>query len=141
MVTGELEVQWRSKIVTKRWWVVLAVWVAFSTLGQAGVVNLLSNPSFNSPDTTNFAGTGWSGAVPPIDRESWAARTGERFAQEREFFLAYALRFQEHGWTRAARIARHHVVSRLNAASEVPGALLHHRDGGGASRLLSHAFR
>ncbi|WP_416778083.1 glycosyltransferase family 2 protein [Microbacterium lacticum] len=70
-----------------------------------------------------------------------AARTGERFAQEREFFLAYALRFQEHGWTRAARIARHHVVSRLNAASEVPGALLHHRDGGGASGLLSHAFR
>ncbi|GAA1647669.1 glycosyltransferase family 2 protein [Microbacterium flavum] len=68
-----------------------------------------------------------------------AARTGERFEQERAFFLAYATRFAEHGWRRAARIARWHVVSRLNAASEVPGALLHAR-AGGVPRLIAHVF-
>lgn len=66
-----------------------------------------------------------------------AARTGERFAQERAFFLDYAARFRERGWTRAARVARAHVVSRLNAASELPGAALA-GSGSGVRRLLRH---
>lgn len=68
-----------------------------------------------------------------------AARSGERFAQERTFFLDYAERFAAHGWNRAARIARGHLISRLNAASEVPGAVLA-RSGGGVRRLLTHIF-
>ena len=68
------------------------------------------------------------------------ARSGERFAQERAFFLDYAARFSEHGWHRAARIARAHVISRLNAVTEIPGAL---RSGSfdGARRLLAHVLR
>lgn len=68
-----------------------------------------------------------------------AARTGERFAQERRFFLDYAARFRAIGWSRSARIARWHLISRLNAASELPGAL---RSGGVAAgrRLLAHAL-
>lgn len=68
-----------------------------------------------------------------------AARTGERFEQERRFFLDYAQRFQQIGWKRPARIARRHSVSRLNALSEIPGAL---KSGGfvAGRRLLSHVI-
>ncbi|MCD2499737.1 MULTISPECIES: glycosyltransferase [Microbacterium] len=68
-----------------------------------------------------------------------AARSGERFAQEKRFFADYARTFQAHGWKRAAGVARRHVISRLNALSELPGALL--SGGAGASRLLRHAVR
>lgn len=68
-----------------------------------------------------------------------AARTGERFAQERRFFLDYAQRFGDVGWQRPARIARRHGVSRLNALSELPGAV---RSGGVAAgrRILAHVL-
>jgi glycosyltransferase involved in cell wall biosynthesis len=68
-----------------------------------------------------------------------AARTGERFAQERRFFLDYAQRFRDIGWRRPARIARRHAVSRLNALSELPGAV---RSGGAAAgrRILAHVL-
>lgn len=66
-----------------------------------------------------------------------AARTGERFAQERAFFLDYAERFAAYGWHRAARVARTHAISRLNAASELPGAVLT-RSPDGVRRILSH---
>ena len=69
-----------------------------------------------------------------------AARTGERFEQERRFFLDYAQRFREIGWRRTARIARSHLVSRLNALSEVVGAVRSGGVGAGA-RLVVHALR
>ena len=66
-----------------------------------------------------------------------SARSGVRFDQEKEFFLDYATRFENAGWSKAARIARRHVVSRLNALTEIPHAVLS-RDGSGVSRLLRH---
>ncbi|WP_193598478.1 glycosyltransferase family 2 protein [Microbacterium sp. YJN-G] len=69
-----------------------------------------------------------------------SARSGLRFAQERRFFLDYAERFSAIGWMRAARIARWHLVSRLNALTEIPGAVLS-GDLTAVSRLLVHVFR
>lgn len=68
-----------------------------------------------------------------------AARSGERFTQERTFFLEYAQRFRAQGWARAARVARAHLISRLNAASELPGAVAA-RSGLGTRRILAHVF-
>lgn len=69
-----------------------------------------------------------------------SARSGERFMQERIFFLEYAERFRRRGWSRAARVAQHHVISRLNAATETPGALLS-RDWVAVRSLAAHLFR
>jgi glycosyltransferase involved in cell wall biosynthesis len=64
---------------------------------------------------------------------------GSKFAQERVFFAEAAARADALGWRRTARAARWHVSSRLNAMSELPGALAP------SSRLarrnlLRHAF-
>lgn len=69
---------------------------------------------------------------------SWRAQDGSRFAEERAFFTATADRMAARGWRRAERAARHHVSSRLNALSLVPGALV---SGGwrGARPLWRHA--
>lgn len=48
---------------------------------------------------------------------------GRRFTEEREFFEAEAQRCEDLGWTIAARAARRHATSRLNAATLLPGAL------------------
>lgn len=48
---------------------------------------------------------------------------GRRFDEERDFFAAEAAGFSAHGWRRAARAARAHVTSRLNAIVTVPAAL------------------
>lgn len=45
---------------------------------------------------------------------------GRRFAEEHEFFLAEARDLRSRGWTRAARVARWHLSSRLNALSVLP---------------------
>lgn len=42
---------------------------------------------------------------------------GRRFDEERRFFEGEAARFERIGWTRAARAARLHVTSRLNAVT------------------------
>ncbi|UWX96294.1 glycosyltransferase family 2 protein [Arthrobacter zhaoxinii] len=42
---------------------------------------------------------------------------GRRFDEERRFFEGEAVRFDRIGWTRAARAARLHVTSRLNAVT------------------------
>jgi len=69
---------------------------------------------------------------------SATAVDGTRFAQERELFARQARRFSAHGWRRAARAARRHWSSRLNALTQLPAAL---RSGGGSVRsLLAHAF-
>lgn len=53
---------------------------------------------------------------------SWRALEGTRFIEEREFFTQMAAEFEQIGWSRAARTARLHLTSRLNAASLLPKA-------------------
>jgi glycosyltransferase involved in cell wall biosynthesis len=53
---------------------------------------------------------------------SWRALEGTRFIEERGFFEAMADEFEAIGWRRAARTARLHLTSRLNAATLLPKA-------------------
>jgi len=53
---------------------------------------------------------------------SWRALEGTRFIEEREFFAGMADEFEAMGWRRAARTARLHLSSRLNAAILLPKA-------------------
>ena len=53
---------------------------------------------------------------------SWRALEGTRFIEEREFFAGMADEFEAIGWRRAARTARLHLSSRLNAATLLPKA-------------------
>ena len=53
---------------------------------------------------------------------SWRALEGTRFIEERQFFTGMAEEFAAIGWRRAARTARLHLSSRLNAASLLPKA-------------------
>jgi len=53
---------------------------------------------------------------------SWRALEGTRFIEEREFFTQIADEFEAIGWRRAARTARLHLSSRLNAATLLPKA-------------------
>ncbi|HYO19876.1 MAG TPA: glycosyltransferase family 2 protein, partial [Dermatophilaceae bacterium] len=53
---------------------------------------------------------------------SWRALEGTRFIEEREFFTGMAAEFDAIGWRRAARTARLHLSSRLNAATLLPRA-------------------
>jgi len=53
---------------------------------------------------------------------SWRALEGTRFIEEREFFTGMANEFEAMGWRRAARTARLHLSSRLNAATLLPKA-------------------
>ena len=53
---------------------------------------------------------------------SWRALEGTRFIEEREFFAGMADEFEAIGWRRAARTARLHLSSRLNAATLLPNA-------------------
>lgn len=64
---------------------------------------------------------------------------GAKFAEERTLFVEAATRFTAKGWPRAARAARHHVTSRLNALSELPAAL-RAGDPDGRRALVRHAF-
>jgi glycosyltransferase involved in cell wall biosynthesis len=48
---------------------------------------------------------------------------GSRFAEEQRFFRAWARRFHALEWNHAARAARIHLSSRINAASRIPAAL------------------
>ncbi len=48
---------------------------------------------------------------------------GRRFDEEREFFVRQAVAFTNRGWTRAARVARWHLSSRLNAVTVLPRAV------------------
>jgi len=53
---------------------------------------------------------------------SWRALDGTRFIEEREFFTQMADELEAVGWRRAARTARLHLSSRLNAATLLPRA-------------------
>jgi glycosyltransferase involved in cell wall biosynthesis len=50
------------------------------------------------------------------------ALDGRRFDEERALFTAEAEDFARRGWAKAARVARRHVTSRINALSLVPAA-------------------
>lgn len=69
---------------------------------------------------------------------SWRATGGSRFAEERDFFLATAKRYEHRGWPRAARAARWHLTSRLHALSLLPRAVAR-RERSSAAALLGHA--
>ncbi|MEJ3651985.1 glycosyltransferase family 2 protein [Actinomycetes bacterium KLBMP 9759] len=62
---------------------------------------------------------------------------GRRFAEERAFFVETGDRMAVRGWPRAARAARNHVSSRLNALTQLPAALKQKQ---GVGALLGHAF-
>ncbi len=64
---------------------------------------------------------------------------GAKFAEERALFAEVDQRMRTLGWPRAARAARHHLTSRLNALSELPAAL-RAGDPAGRRALLTHVF-
>ncbi|MBW0105268.1 glycosyltransferase [Pseudonocardia sp. KRD291] len=51
------------------------------------------------------------------------AMNGTRFDEERRYFLMIAGEMDARGWSRAARTARRHISSRLNAATLLPTAI------------------
>lgn len=67
------------------------------------------------------------------------AADGRRFAEERTFFLETADRMTARGWPRAARAARRHLSSRINALTRLPAAA-RHGGLGGVRALARHAF-
>ncbi|MFR9803237.1 glycosyltransferase family 2 protein [Pseudonocardia sp. RS010] len=64
-----------------------------------------------------------------------AAISGDRFAEEARFFRSAETAMVARGWPRAAKAARLHFSSRLNAACRLPGAVL--RRDTAALRLLA----
>lgn len=70
---------------------------------------------------------------------SWRALEGTRFVEEREFFTAMADEFAAIGWHRAARTARLHLSSRLNAATLLPKAW-RSKQHQGVRNLREHLF-
>jgi hypothetical protein len=68
------------------------------------------------------------------------AADGRRFTEERAFFRETADRMAAHGWTRAARVARLHLSSRINALTQLPLAL-RNRQADGVRTVARHAFR
>ncbi|MFT4135085.1 glycosyltransferase family 2 protein [Microbacterium sp.] len=70
---------------------------------------------------------------------SWRAVDGSRFTEEREFFTALVADFRDRGWHRAARAARMHLSSRLNALTRMPSAL-RAGDRAGLAVLAGHVF-
>ena len=74
-----------------------------------------------------------------VSVSSERAFSGERFAEERDFFLDEAVRMEGLGWRHAARAARVHLSSRLHAATLLPGAVRRgSRDG--VRALAGYAF-
>ncbi|AOS60985.1 putative glycosyltransferase [Actinoalloteichus hymeniacidonis] len=70
---------------------------------------------------------------------SWRAMAGTRFIEERNYFLDVARRLDEQGWSRAAKVARSHVSSRLHALTLLPKALKN-KHSEGTRNLTRHAF-
>ncbi|MEV8252583.1 glycosyltransferase [Rhodoglobus sp. NPDC076762] len=65
---------------------------------------------------------------------------GSKFKQERTLFYEAVEACEALGWHRAAGIARRHVTSRLNALTELPGAILKNNSAG-KSTLTRHVLR
>ena len=62
---------------------------------------------------------------------------GSKFRQENTLFTEAAASSAALGWPRAARVARRHLSSRLNAVTELPGAILKN-NAAGRSTLTRH---
>jgi glycosyltransferase involved in cell wall biosynthesis len=69
---------------------------------------------------------------------SLRAVSGSRFREERQFFESMVEENRARGWVSAARAARWHLTSRLNAVSLVPTAV-RARNWAATAALLSHA--
>lgn len=69
------------------------------------------------------------------------ALDGRRFAEESRFFATQAEQFDRMGWRGAARAARSHPTSRLNAAAMVPRALRSAEHRAAVGTLLRHVVR
>jgi glycosyltransferase involved in cell wall biosynthesis len=67
------------------------------------------------------------------------ALAGTRFTEARNYFLEVSDRLKSHGWTRAARVARWYVSSRLHAGTLLPAAI-RARHKVGVHNLSRHAF-
>lgn len=65
---------------------------------------------------------------------------GSKFRQERTLFDECAAACASLGWNRAAKAARHHVSSRLNALTELPGAIAT-RNAAGVRTMAQHVLR
>ncbi len=65
---------------------------------------------------------------------------GSKFKQERTLFYECAEACDALGWNTAARVARRHVSSRLNALTELPAAVVRH-DSFARRTLLQHVLR
>ncbi len=63
---------------------------------------------------------------------------GRRFEEERSLFEREAEQFGAQGWTRAARTARWHLSSRLNALSLIPAAVRARSEGASLPKLARH---
>ena len=63
------------------------------------------------------------------------ALSGNRFIEERAFFNGLADEFDARGWSKAAKAARRHWTSRLNAASLLPASI---RNRKGTKELFKH---
>lgn len=70
---------------------------------------------------------------------SSSARNGQRFDQERRYFAEIGGELQRLGWHRAQRAARLRATSRLNALTQLPGAM-RANDRAAATVLLKHAL-
>ena len=68
------------------------------------------------------------------------ALDGRRFAEESRFFAGEAKSFADRGWKKAARAARLHWTSRLNAATLLPTALKAGKLREGGPKLVRHIF-
>lgn len=64
---------------------------------------------------------------------------GSKFRQERTLFREVEAQAVALGWNRAARAARNHLTSRLNALTELPGAIVS-RNAVGRSTLTRHVL-
>lgn len=65
---------------------------------------------------------------------------GSKFRQERTLFDETVRSAEALGWARAARAAKHHYSSRLNALSELPSAFAH-QNHAGRRTLMQHVLR
>lgn len=70
---------------------------------------------------------------------SWAGSGSARFSEEKALFRQTARSMTSRGWNRAARAARAHVTSRLNAVTQLPGAILG-RQTAAVKSLAAHVF-
>ena len=70
---------------------------------------------------------------------SWKAADGSRFVEEARYFAHVERRFVDLGWRRAARAARWHLSSRINALTRF-AASVRYGDRDGMRTLLRHAL-